>query len=131
MVTDQTGVVVVIGIDPSAIAEPISVLDPRVNDGDLTGLLAVHSLSKRSNAAGYRAGFVAGDPAVVQELVAARKHLGMMLPRPIQAAMAALLGDQDHVEEQRARYLSRRALLRPALEAAGFRVDHSEGSLYL
>ena len=112
-------------------AEPVSVLDPRVNDGDLTGLLAVHSLSKRSNVAGYRAGFVAGDPVVVQELVAARKHLGMMLPRPIQAAMATLLGDQDHVEEQRARYLSRRALLRPALEAAGFRVDHSEGSLYL
>ncbi len=112
-------------------AEPISVLDPRVNDGDLTGLLAVHSLSKRSNAAGYRAGFVAGDPAVVQELVAVRKHLGMIVPRPIQGAMIALLGDREHVEEQRQRYLARRATLRPALEAAGFRIDHSEGSLYL
>ncbi|AQP45126.1 succinyldiaminopimelate transaminase [Tessaracoccus flavus] len=112
-------------------AEPYSVLDPRVNDGDLTNLLAVGSLSKRSNAAGYRAGFVAGDPVIVQQLVGARKHLGMMVPAPIQAAMAAMLGDQTHVEEQRDRYLARRAKLRPALEAAGFRIDHSEGSLYL
>ncbi|GAA4896976.1 bifunctional succinyldiaminopimelate transaminase/glutamate-prephenate aminotransferase [Tessaracoccus lubricantis] len=112
-------------------AEAISVLDPRVNDGDLTGLLAVHSVSKRSNAAGYRGGFVAGDPAVVQPLIVARKHLGMMLPAPMQAAMAAMLGDQAHVEEQRGRYLGRRAVLKPALEAAGFRIDDSEGSLYL
>ena len=112
-------------------AEPFSVLDPRVNDGDVTGLLAVGSLSKRSNAAGYRAGFVAGDPAVVQQLVAARKHLGMIVPAPIQAAMIAMLGDQAHVEEQRGRYLARRAALKPALESAGFRIEHSEGSLYL
>ncbi len=111
--------------------EPYSVLDPRINDGDPTGLLVVGSLSKRSNAAGYRAGFVAGDPAVVQDLVAVRKHLGMMLPAPIQAAMVAMLGDQTHVEEQRQRYLARRARLKPALEASGFRIDHSEGSLYL
>lgn len=112
-------------------AEPISVLDPRVNDDDLTGLLAVHSISKRSNAAGYRGGFVAGDPAIIGELIGSRKHLGMMLPAPIQAAMAALLGDQGHVEQQRDRYLARRRELRPALEAAGFRIDHSEGALYL
>ena len=111
--------------------EPFSVLDPRVNDGDLTGLLAVHSLSKRSNAAGYRAGFVAGDPAIVQELVATRKHLGMMVPGPIQRVMISLLEDQSHVEQQRERYLARRVKLKAALEAAGFRVDHSEGSLYL
>ena len=112
-------------------AEAISVLDPRVNDGDLSGLLAVHSISKRSNAAGYRGGFVAGDPSVVADLIGARKHLGMMLPSPIQAAMAALLGDQEHVEQQRERYLARRAKLRPALESAGFRIEHSEGALYL
>ncbi|MDO5736784.1 MAG: succinyldiaminopimelate transaminase [Propionibacteriaceae bacterium] len=111
--------------------EPISVLDPRVNDGDLTGLLAVHSISKRSNAAGYRGGFVAGDPTVVGDLIGARKHLGMMLSTPIQAAMSAMLGDQQHVEEQRERYLGRRSVLRPALEGAGFRIDHSEGALYL
>lgn len=112
-------------------AEPVSVLDPGVNGGSLAGLLAVHSLSKRSNAAGYRAGFVAGDPALVGALLEVRKHAGMMLPAPVQAAMAALLGDTAHVEEQRARYHARRASLRPALEAAGYRVEHSEGSLYL
>lgn len=112
-------------------AEAVSVLDPRVSDGDIRGLLAVHSVSKRSNAAGYRAGFVAGDPDLVQGLVAVRKHLGMMVPAPVQAAMAAMLADHDHVEEQRERYLARRAMLRPALEEAGYRVDHSEGSLYL
>jgi len=112
-------------------AEPVSVLDPRVNDGDLTGLFAVHSVSKRSNAAGYRAGFVVGDPELVQGLVTVRKHLGMMVPAPVQAALAAMLDDEQHVEVQRERYLTRRAVLRPALEAAGFTVDHSEGSLYL
>lgn len=112
-------------------AEVVSVLDPRVNDGDLTGLLSVHSVSKRSNAAGYRSGFVAGDRAVVAELVAARKHLGMMLSDPAQAAMRAMLADQTHVDEQRERYLARRRTLRAALEGAGFRIDHSEGALYL
>ncbi|GAB3817500.1 succinyldiaminopimelate transaminase [Tessaracoccus terricola] len=112
-------------------AEVISVLDPRVNDGDLSGLLAVHSVSKRSNAAGYRAGFVAGDRAVVAELIAVRKHLGMMLSDPVQAAMQAMLADQTHVDEQRERYLARRRTLRAALEGAGFTIDHSEGALYL
>ncbi len=111
--------------------DPVSVLDPRVNDGDLTGLLAVSSLSKRSNAAGYRMGMVVGDPAIVMELVASRKHLGMMVPTPVQAAMTALLADQEHVEQQRGRYLARRAKLLPALEAAGFSIEHSQGSLYL
>jgi len=108
-----------------------SVLSPAVNDGDITGLLAVHSLSKRSNMAGYRAGFVGGDAALVDELTAVRKHLGMMVPSPVQAAMVAALGDQRHVDEQRARYAARRARMRAALEQAGFRIDHSEGSLYL
>lgn len=112
-------------------AEPVSVLDPRVNGGSTTGLLAVHSLSKRSNMAGYRAGFIAGDAELVSSLLEVRKHSGEMLPTPIQAAMAAALGDADHVEQQRRRYLARRELLRPALEAAGYRVEHSEGSLYL
>lgn len=112
-------------------AEPVSILDPRVNDGSLDGLLAVHSLSKRSNMAGYRAGFVAGDAALIAPLLEVRKHSGEMLPTPIQAAMAAALDDDDHVAEQRQRYLARRELLRPALEAASYRVEHSEGSLYL
>jgi aspartate/methionine/tyrosine aminotransferase len=91
----------------------------------------VHSLSKRTNLAGYRAGFVAGDPDLVARLLEVRKHAGMIVPAPVQAAMVAALDDDRHVEEQRARYAARRALLRPALEAAGFRVEHSEASLYL
>jgi len=111
--------------------EAYSVLDPRINDGATAGVLAVGSLSKRSNLAGYRAGFVAGDSGAVAELLEVRKNLGMMLPAPVQAAMAATLGDQHHVDEQRARYRARRDVLRPALEAAGFTIEHSEGSLYL
>lgn len=111
-------------------AEPWSVLHPDICGGDHTGLLAAHSLSKRSNMAGYRAGFVAGDPDLIGELLEVRKHGGMMLPFPVQQSMAALLADDDHVAAQRERYLARRAVLRPALEEAGFRIDHSEGSLY-
>ncbi|WP_394276613.1 succinyldiaminopimelate transaminase [Luteococcus sp.] len=112
-------------------AEPFSVLDAQVCDGDVTGLLSVQSLSKRSNMAGYRGGFIAGDEVLCMELLELRKHGGMMLPGPVQEAMAAALDDHAHVEEQRERYLARRALLRPALEQAGFTIDHSEGSLYL
>ena len=112
-------------------AEATSILDDHLCAGDHAGLLAVHSLSKRSNLAGYRAGFLAGDAEVVGELLALRKHLGMMVPSPVQAAMVAALGDQHHVEEQRRRYLTRRDRMRTALTARGFRIDHSEGSLYL
>lgn len=112
-------------------AEPVSVLDPAVNGGSLDGLLAAFSLSKRSNLAGYRAGFVAGDPMLVEELVAVRKHCGLMVPGPVQAVMATMLADTGHVAQQRQRYLGRRAVLKPALEAAGFRIDDSNGSLYL
>lgn len=112
-------------------AEPVSVLHPAVSGADFTDLLALFSLSKRSNVAGYRAGFVAGDERLIAELLAVRKHAGMIPPRPVQEAMRVLLGDQDHVVEQYQRYRQRRALLRPALVAAGFRIDHSEGGLYL
>jgi len=112
-------------------AQPLSVLHPSVCDGDHTGLLAIHSLSKTSSLAGYRAGFVAGDPAVVAELLAVRKHAGMMVPGPIQAAMVAALDDDDHIAVQRERYAQRRAVLLPALRGAGFTVDHSEAGLYL
>lgn len=111
--------------------EPASVLHPSVCGGEHTGLLAVLSLSKRSNLAGYRAGFVSGDPELVGGLLAVRKHLGMIVPRPVQEAMRVLLADSAHVAEQRGRYLSRRTMLRPGLQAAGFRIEHSEGGLYL
>ncbi|WNV82397.1 succinyldiaminopimelate transaminase [Umezawaea sp. Da 62-37] len=112
-------------------AAPVSVLDPAVHGGSLDGLLAVHSLSKSSSLAGYRAGFVAGDPSLVSGLLELRKHAGMIVPRPVQAAMTAALSDDDHVVAQRHRYASRRAVLLPALLAAGFAVDHSEAGLYL
>jgi len=112
-------------------AEPVSVLHPSVCDGDHTGLLAVHSLSKTSSLAGYRAGFVAGDPAVVAELLAVRKHAGMMVPTPVQAAMVAALDDDAHEREQRERYARRRAMLLPALQSAGLTVDNSEAGLYI
>ena len=111
--------------------EPVSVLDHAVNGGSLDSLLAVHSLSKRSNLAGYRAAFVAGDPAIVAALREVRRHAGLMVPGPVQVAMEAALDDDGHIEEQRERYLERRGLLRRALESAGFRIDHSEASLYL
>jgi succinyldiaminopimelate transaminase len=112
-------------------AEPVSVLHPSVCDGDHTGLLAVHSLSKTSSLAGYRAGFVAGDPAVVAELLAIRKHAGMMVPTPVQAAMVAALDDDAHEREQRERYARRREALLPALQSAGLTVDDSEAGLYI
>ena len=111
--------------------QPVSVLHPAVCGGDHTGLLAVHSLSKSSSMAGYRAGFVAGDPSLVAELLAVRKHAGMMVPGPVQAAMVAALDDDDHEVQQRARYARRRAVLLDAVRAAGFTVEHSEAGLYL
>jgi aspartate/methionine/tyrosine aminotransferase len=107
------------------------VLDPRVTGGSLDGLLAVYSLSKQSNLAGYRAAFVAGDPALVRSLLELRKHAGMIVPGPVQAATAAALADDAHVAEQRERYRRRRALLRGALEDAGYAVDRSHAGLYL
>ncbi len=112
-------------------ATPVSLLHPDVCGGSHDGLLSVHSLSKRSNLAGYRAGFVVGDAAVVGTLLAARKHLGMMVPGPVQAAAVAALDDDAHVAAQRARYAARRERLTTALGAAGFRVEHSEAGLYL
>jgi succinyldiaminopimelate transaminase len=112
-------------------AEPVSVLHPEVSGGRTDGLLAVHSLSKSSNLAGYRAGYVTGDPALVRRLLEVRKHAGMIVPRPVQQAMVAALTDDEHLRAQRERYAARRAQLRPALTAAGFTIDHSEAGLYL
>jgi succinyldiaminopimelate transaminase len=112
-------------------AEPVSVLHPSVCDGDHSGLLAVHSLSKTSSLAGYRAGFVAGDAALVAELLAVRKHAGMMVPTPIQAAMVAALDDDAHELVQKQRYARRRDVLLAAVRDAGFTVEHSEAGLYL
>ena len=111
--------------------EAPSILDPRVCDGDFTGLLAVHSLSKAANLASYRAGWLCGDESLVQDLLALRRHAGLMVPGPIQSAMVASLDDDHSVDVQRGRYGRRRAVLRAAVEGAGFRVDDSDGGLYL
>jgi succinyldiaminopimelate transaminase len=112
-------------------AEPVSVLHPSVSGGSAEGVLALHSLSKRSNLAGYRAGFAVGDATAVALLVEARKHIGLLPPAPVQAATVAALADDEHVLEQKERYRSRRVALRKAVEHAGFRVEHSEAGLYL
>lgn len=108
-----------------------SVLDPHVSGGSHEGLLAAYSLSKQSNIAGYRAAFLAGDPALVADLLATRKHLGLIVPAPVQAAMVAALDDDAHVAAQKVVYGARRLSLAAAFEKAGLVVDRSEAGLYL
>lgn len=108
-----------------------SLLDPAVAGTGHEGLLAVYSLSKQSNLAGYRAALVAGDVALVRHLVGVRKHAGMIVPRPVQEVLRAALADDGHVAAQKERYRARRDVLRPALEAAGGRVEESRAGLYL
>ncbi|MET7514323.1 bifunctional succinyldiaminopimelate transaminase/glutamate-prephenate aminotransferase [Streptomyces sp. NPDC005480] len=112
-------------------ADPVSVLHPDVCGGSYEGIVSVHSLSKRSNLAGYRAAFLAGDAGVLGDLLEIRKHGGMMTSAPTQAAVVAALGDDEHVQAQRGRYAARRTALREALVKHGFRIEHSEASLYL
>ena len=110
-------------------AQPVSVLSH--TGGDNTNILAVHSLSKRSSMAGYRAAFIVGDSALIARIREIRKHGGMMVPLPVQKAMTVALTDDTHVTEQRARYNARKEILRPALEAAGFTIEFSNAGLYL
>jgi len=115
---------------PAAPGVP-SILHRSVVGDDHAGVLSVYSLSKQSNLAGYRAAFVAGDRAIVRQLLEARKHLGLIPPAPVQAAMVAALDDDAHVAAQRETYRSRRDALAAALRASGFRIDRSEAGLYL
>lgn len=108
-----------------------SILDPEVTRGSRRLTLAVHSLSKRSNLAGYRAGFVAGSSDLIGEILEARKHAGLIPPAPVQHAMAVALGDDAHVLAQKSVYADRRTRLSRALLAAGFRIDESRAGLYL
>ena len=114
------------GADPTP-----SILDPRVIEGQRNSVLALYSLSKQSNLAGYRAAFVAGCSDLISELLGVRKHIGLIPPAPVQAAMIAALRDETHVAEQRERYRARRDRLKRGLERAGYRVDLSEAGLYL
>ena len=116
-------------IDFGDTATPTSLL--KYTDGNNKNVLVVHSLSKRSSMAGYRGAFLIGDSKLISQIREVRKHAGMMVPLPIQNAMVAALGDEVHVQEQRARYNSRRSILAPALQAAGFRIDDSAAGLYI
>ncbi|MDQ1379872.1 MAG: hypothetical protein QOJ71_591 [Actinomycetota bacterium] len=97
----------------------------------LDGVLAMHSVSKRSNLAGMRVGFYAGDPDLVSYLVETRKHAGLMAPTMVQAAAAAALGDDTHVDEQRARYVQRKNLVADALGEHGLVHDGGDAAFYL
>jgi succinyldiaminopimelate transaminase len=96
-----------------------------------SGVVAVHSLSKRSNLAGVRVGFYAGDPDLVGYLRDVRQHAGLMVAGPAQAAAVVALGDDAHVESQRGRYRERLVLLSRALTAAGCPVGLPAGAFYL
>ncbi len=97
----------------------------------LDGVIALHSLSKRSNLAGVRAGFYVGDPDLVRYLAEVRKHAGFMPPGPVQAAAVVALGDDEHVDEQRARYRTRLSRLRDILTMVGVDAPLPAGGFYL
>jgi len=109
--------------------KPVSILN--VAAGDNTNLIALHSLSKRSNLAGYRGGMIIGDPVLIARIREIRKHSGLLVPTMVQAAMVAALGDEVHVHHQAQRYARRREVLRPALASLGFVIEHSEAGLYI
>ena len=99
--------------------------------GNNEGVLAVHSLSKRSNLAGYRAAFVIGDSKLIDQVRQIRKHAGLIVPLPVQQAMIAALSDNNHAIEQAERYEKRRIKLITALSKAGFTIEHSQAGLYI
>lgn len=108
-----------------------SVLDPRVCDGSYENLLAIYSLSKQSNLAGYRAAFAAGTEELIKGLVNIRMHSGLIMPAPVQKAVIAALGDEEHVAFERAIYQRRREVLLKAVKAYGFEIAESQAGLYL
>ena len=116
---------------PATTSAPAPVSIFKAASGNNENLLGIYSLSKRSNMAGYRAGLVVGDSALIAKIREVRKHAGMILSAPVQAAMISALGDEKHVNEQADRYAHRRSVLRPALESLGFKVEHTEAGLYI
>ena len=114
---------------PASDKKPVSIF--KIANGDNKNLLAVHSMSKRSNLAGYRAALLVGDSQLIAKIREIRKHAGMMVPQPIQRAIAVALTDEEHVIEQADCYRRRRAVLREALKASGFSIEYSHAGLYL
>ena len=95
------------------------------------GVIAVHSLSKRSNFAGVRAGFFGGDPELVHYLSEVRKHAGLMVPGPVQNAAIAAFEDDSHVDRQRSTYHARLSAMAEVLGGYGLDVDLPGGGFYL
>ncbi len=100
-------------------------------ESGMTGVLAVHSISKRSNLAGIRCGFYTGDPELIAFLRGVRQHAGLMVPGPVQAAVEVAYNDDLHVEKQRAIYLLRLNKLAEALTGAGIPATIPDGTFYL
>lgn len=110
---------------------PRTILGEGGGSTGLDGVVAVHSLSKRSNMAGMRVGWYCGDPEIVGYLREVRKHAGLMVPGPVQKAAAAVLSDQGHVEAQRLRYLERLGRAQDILGALGVEAPLPAGGFYL
>jgi succinyldiaminopimelate transaminase len=108
-----------------------SILDARVTQGNPSGVLAIYSLSKTANLAGYRLGLAAGDQNIISDILNTRMHAGLMLGAPMQAAMAAALSADDYLAPIRSNYFERREILRQAFSRAGFQLESSEAGLYL
>lgn len=108
-----------------------TVLDPAICGGSYEGVLAVYSLSKQSNLAGYRAAFAVGEESLIKALVNLRMHSGLNTPQPVQRAMTVALGDDAHVAAEKAVYRARREVLLPAIKKFGFEVQDSKGGLYI
>ncbi|CAB4956472.1 unannotated protein [freshwater metagenome] len=108
-----------------------TVLDSAVCGGTYEGVLAVYSLSKQSNLAGYRAAFAVGEPSLIKALVNLRMHSGLNTPQPVQLAMTVALGDDEHVSAEKAVYRARREVLLPAIRHYGFEVQDSKAGLYI
>jgi succinyldiaminopimelate transaminase len=108
-----------------------TVLDPAICGGSYEGVLAVYSLSKQSNLAGYRAAFAVGEESLIKALVNLRMHSGLNTPQPVQRAMTVALGDDAHVTAEKAIYRARREVLLPAIKEYGFEVQDSKGGLYI
>lgn len=108
-----------------------SILDRAVSGPSHENVLALHSLSKRSNCAGYRCGVVLGDAGLVAGLLETRRHLGLIVAAPTQAAAAVAFADDAHVAAQREVYSRRRALLAAAFTSAGVHLEHGTAGLYL
>ncbi len=110
---------------------PRTILGHGAGPDGLGGVVAVHSLSKRSNMAGMRVGWYSGDPELVSYLREVRKHAGFMVPGPIQHAAAAALGDSTHVQSQRQRYRERLVRTREILAGIGVECSLPAGGFYL